>query len=220
MKRIDIDGYIGGEINNPLNISKKLNESKGEDIIVFINSQGGSFFDGISIYHKLRTYSGNVTTVIGGMCASAGSIIQMAGQKRYALKGSIYQCHMPSTISIGNSKDLLKDTENLQLLNNVLMEIYQDEFKGSKEDLEELLFQDKLISIEDAIDKGFIHKRISANEIKALFKEDENKEEKEDIKNSTNRDIANDNSISNNIDIDEKENTKTLWEILKGEKHE
>ncbi len=188
MKRIDIKGDIvpeGYDGVTTIQVSQKLNEAKGEDIIVFINSRGGDFFSGVSIYNQLKTYSGNVITVIDGLSASAGSIISMAGDKRYAMKGATYLCHMPSTIAWGDSKVMLKAQQELEILNNSLMEIYEDSFTGTREELKELLFEDKFIAIQEAIDKGFLDGIITPDEVKELFIKDDKNKVQNSIDNET-----------------------------------
>ena len=219
MKRIDLKGYITNEVGdgvNPILVLQKLNDAKGEDIIVFINSYGGDLAGGISIYNELRTYSGKVITVVDGVSASAGSVISMAGEERYAMTGANYLCHMPMSFTYGNSKDLEKSINDLKIFEEGLLDIYEESFTGSREELRELLFEDKFMSIEDVIKKGFLDGYISPEEVKSLFKSDEKDNEDETDKNVK----ANNNSVivtnEKNVDVEEDkdlENTECNKEI-------
>ncbi|MEM5660863.1 ATP-dependent Clp protease proteolytic subunit [Bacillus cereus] len=70
---------VGGK--NPFQanaIKRKLNNVKEGDIHLYINSFGGSVFDGISIYNQLKRHSSKVIVHVDGIAAS--SIINCNGR--------------------------------------------------------------------------------------------------------------------------------------------
>ena len=77
-------------------------------ITVFINSPGGSADAGFAIYDLLRFIKPPVTTVVTGLCASAGILIHLAGEKkrRFCLPESRFMIHQPSTMGRGTASDL------------------------------------------------------------------------------------------------------------------
>jgi ATP-dependent Clp protease protease subunit len=77
-------------------------------ITVFINSPGGSADAGFAIYDLLRFIKPPVTTVVNGLCASAGILIHLAADKkrRYCLAESRFMIHQPSTMGRGTASDL------------------------------------------------------------------------------------------------------------------
>ena len=57
----------------PKDITDKLNEANGEDIVLNINSNGGAAVAGFEIYTLLKSYEGKVTARIVGAAMSAAS---------------------------------------------------------------------------------------------------------------------------------------------------
>lgn len=64
-----------------------LNSVDDSDISMYINSPGGSVYDGLSIIDTMNYIDCDVSTVGAGMAASMGAILLASGEKgkRYAL---------------------------------------------------------------------------------------------------------------------------------------
>jgi len=68
-----------------------------KDIIMYINSPGGSISSGMAVYDTMQMISNDVVTVCVGMAASMGSMLLAAGTKgkRFALPHSEVMIHQP-----------------------------------------------------------------------------------------------------------------------------
>lgn len=77
-------------------------------VTVFINSPGGSADSGFAIYDILRFAAPPIRTIVNGLCASAGILIQLAGEngQRFSLPESRFMIHQPSTAGQGTASDL------------------------------------------------------------------------------------------------------------------
>lgn len=77
-------------------------------ITVLINSPGGSADSGFAIYDVLRFVTPPIRTVVNGLCASAGILVQLAGDPgmRFTLPQSRFMIHQPSTTGQGTASDL------------------------------------------------------------------------------------------------------------------
>ena len=77
-------------------------------IQVLINSPGGSADSGFAIYDMLRFVKPPVHTIVNGLCASAGILVHLAGDKghRHSLPESRFMIHQPSTAGRGTASDL------------------------------------------------------------------------------------------------------------------
>ncbi len=77
-------------------------------VTVFINSPGGSADSGFAIYDMLKFVAPPIRTVVNGLCASAGILIHLAGDKgsRFSLPESRFMIHQPSTAGQGTASDL------------------------------------------------------------------------------------------------------------------
>ena len=88
------DGLSNTVIAQLLYLEKK---DPDKDIIMYINSPGGSISAGMAIYDTMQFVSCDIQTICIGMAASMGSILLMAGTKgkRCALPNSEVLIHQP-----------------------------------------------------------------------------------------------------------------------------
>jgi ATP-dependent Clp protease protease subunit len=72
-------------------------EDPDKDIVVYINSPGGSVTSGLAIYDTMQFVKPDVVTVCIGMCASAAALLLASGAagKRWALPNSEILIHQP-----------------------------------------------------------------------------------------------------------------------------
>ena len=54
----------------PDSVKNFLDEHKGKDLNIYVNSNGGSVFAGIAIYNMLKRHNGHKTVYIDGLAAS------------------------------------------------------------------------------------------------------------------------------------------------------
>lgn len=98
----DIDDDVANVVQLLLLYFEKVN-SKG-DVILFIDSNGGSVYSGLGIYDTMQFVSYDVTTVCIGMAASMASVLLCSGTKgkRYAYPSSRIMIHSP--VGIGENE--------------------------------------------------------------------------------------------------------------------
>ena len=72
-------------------------EEPGEDISLYINSPGGSVYDGLGIYDTMQFITSDVKTICTSMAASMGAVLLTAGAKgkRFSLPNSTIMVHQP-----------------------------------------------------------------------------------------------------------------------------
>ncbi len=83
-------------------------EQPDKDISLYINSPGGSVYDGLAIYDTMRFIRPEVSTLCTGFAASMGTFLLAAGQhgKRHALPNARIMIHQPSGGSQGTAADI------------------------------------------------------------------------------------------------------------------
>lgn len=122
------------------NALKELGSVK--DLLVRVNSYGGSVFAGLAIVSMIDTAkkSGmNVTARIEGIGASMGSVIPQAAGKVVMANNSMMMIHKPSTIAWGNADALLDTAEMLDKAESQLIALYKRRFTGTDDELKELI---------------------------------------------------------------------------------
>ena len=103
---IDSESFWGDEIT-PQSFRDELYAEDG-DITLWLNSPGGNVFAAAEIYTMIRDYPHRVTIKIASIAASAASVIAMAGNTVQMSPTALLFVHDPSTIAMGNAKDMEK----------------------------------------------------------------------------------------------------------------
>ena len=99
--------------------------SLGErDVIVSINSPGGDFFEGVSIYNLLRMHPAKVTVQVTGLAASAASIIAMAGDDIQIAESGFLMIHNSWSVVMGNRHDLRAAIDILEPFDEAMVGVY------------------------------------------------------------------------------------------------
>lgn len=82
-------------------------EDSKKDIKLYINSPGGSVYDGMAIYDTIQFISPDVQTIGIGLQASMGAFLLSSGTKgkRFALPNSRIMIHQPSSGTQGKITD-------------------------------------------------------------------------------------------------------------------
>jgi len=134
----------------------QLEAAAGQDVEVHISSAGGSAFDAIAIYDLLKKYTGNVTTYIDALAASAASIVAMGGKTIVMSKYALLMIHKPMVDTGGNSDELLKDVQMLNVVQSRLAQIYMDKTGLDIANINTLINSVTWLTADQALDLGFI----------------------------------------------------------------
>lgn len=101
-----IDDNIANIITAQLLFLESADPSK--DIVMYINSPGGSVYAGLGIYDTMQYVRPDIATICTGLAASMGAVLLAAGQekKRAALPHSRIMIHQPLGGSQGQASDM------------------------------------------------------------------------------------------------------------------
>ncbi len=194
---IEIYDQIGkdwwtGEGVTPKGFSEELKEIKNVSTLeLHVNSPGGSFFDGMTIYNMLKKHKAtNKIAYVDGLAASAASFIVLAMDKVVIPKNAFMMIHRASTCVCGNVNDLLDVIDFLKKVDNSIVNIYQEKTGISKEKIEQLLDSETWLTGEEAVEKGFADELEEAVDVAACAKGFDFKNYKnvpEQVKNKKNK---------------------------------
>ncbi len=136
---------------------------------IYLNSLGGSVFQGQAIYSILKRHSAHKNVYIDGIAASIASVIAMAGDTISMPKNAMVMIHNPWTFVMGNSADLRKEADALDKIRESMIVAYMDKIqdKTSEEQLAELLDAETWLSAQDCFDRGFCDEILDVKEIAA-----------------------------------------------------
>ena len=168
MKRINVKGTIISndvqwiydlfdiEATSPNSILNGLESANGEDVEVVINSGGGDVFAGSEIYTELKSYSGNVTTKIVGIAASAASVIAMAGKRVQISPTAQIMIHNVSSRAGGDYRDMQHEADVLKNYNKSIASAYILKSGMKEEELLELMNQETWFNAQQALENKFV----------------------------------------------------------------
>ena len=150
---IDEESFWGDEIT-PQAFRSDLEAEEG-DITVWINSPGGNVFAAAEIYTMLKDYKGSVKVRIASIAASAASVIAMAGDHVGMSPTALLMIHDPSTIAVGNTKDMEKAIETLNEVKESIINAYAAKSGQRRSKIAELMSNETWMNAKKALDMGF-----------------------------------------------------------------
>lgn len=117
-----VDDFIANIITAQLLFLESTDPKK--DVLLYINSPGGSVTAGLGIYDTMQYIKPDVATICTGIAASMGAVLLAGGakEKRSALQHSRVMIHQPSGGMQGQSKDM---EISLKLILSMKEELYQ-----------------------------------------------------------------------------------------------
>ena len=158
--------FISGEINDQtanLAIAQLLyleGKDSSKDIMMYINSPGGSVSAGLAIYDTMNYIRCDVSTICVGMAASMGAFLLAAGAKgkRCALPNSEIMIHQPLGGFQGQASDIAIHAGHILKTKKLLNRILSSNTGKSIEEVEKDTDRDNFLSAKEALEYGIIDK--------------------------------------------------------------
>lgn len=134
-----------------------------KDIMLYINSPGGSVTSGFAIYDTMQHVKCDVQTICVGMAASMGAFLLAAGAKgkRFALPNSEIMIHQPLGGTRGQATDIKIHTEWLLKIKHKINTILSERTGQPLEKIERDVERDFFMSAEDAKAYGLVDEVMS-----------------------------------------------------------
>ena len=150
---IDSESFWGDEIT-PKAFRDDLYAEEG-DITLWVNSPGGNVFAAAEIYTMLRDYPGSVTVRIASIAASAASVVAMAGNLVQISPTGMLMVHDPSTIAMGNARDMEKAITTLNEVKESIINAYAFKTGLSRNRISKLMSDETWLNAKKAVELGF-----------------------------------------------------------------
>ena len=138
-------------------------EDPERDINLYINSPGGSVYDGMAIYDTMQFINNDVSTIAMGMAASMGQLLLCAGTqgKRYALPHARIMMHQPSGGIGGTASDVAILAEQMLYTKKMFQDRVSHHTGRSLEEIEADSDRDRWFTAKEAMEYGFIDQVIT-----------------------------------------------------------
>lgn len=141
-----------GEVNS----AKTLN--------IYVNSVGGSVFEGVAIYQELRRFKGKKIIHIDAIAASIASIIAMAGDEICMGYNAQMMIHDPEGMAWGREADLRAYADILKGTKETLVDTYVARTKLPRATISAWMSAETWMNADTCMKHGFCDRKVSGNE--------------------------------------------------------
>ena len=156
--------FLNGEINDQtanLVIAQLIyleGKDPDKDIMMYINSPGGSVVSGMAIYDTMYYIKCDVSTICVGLAASMAAILLSSGAKgkRIALPHSEVMIHQPLGGFSGQASDIKIHAEHMMKTKKLINKILSENTGMPIETIEKDTDRDNFMSAEEAKKYGLI----------------------------------------------------------------
>ena len=156
--------FLGGEIDDVsanLVVAQMLfleMEDPDQDIMLYINSPGGSTSAGMAIYDTMHYVKCEVSTVCVGMAASMGAFLLASGAKgkRKALPNAEIMIHQPLGGARGQATDIAIQAEQILRIKRKMNELLAKHTGKPLKTIEKDVERDYYMNAEEALKYGII----------------------------------------------------------------
>ena len=151
-----IDDTVANDVMAQLLTLESMDPDR--DIMMYINSPGGSFTALTAIYDTMQFVRPDVMTICLGQAASAAAVLLAGGTagKRYALEHSRILIHQPYSEGGGQGSDIEIQAKEVLRMRELLEIMLSKHSKKSKEEIAKDIERDKILTSEEAVEYGLI----------------------------------------------------------------
>lgn len=150
-------GVIGGYYANVQQFLADLQNAGAVDkITVYLNTVGGSFYDGLPIYNTLKQHKAHVTVKVMGYALSMGSVIMLAANVVEAAENSLIMMHRAQGGVWGDADDMTHAAQILQKHEQAVLPEYMRRMGKSEQEVKALLQAETWFNAADAKAAGLV----------------------------------------------------------------
>jgi ATP-dependent Clp protease protease subunit len=155
---VQVDDASADDIMAQLLVLESMDPDR--DIMMYINSPGGSFTAMTAIYDTMQYIRPQIQTVVLGQAASAAAVIAAAGTpgRRLALPNARILIHQPAMGEAGHGQasDIEIQAQEIMRMRTWLEETLSNHSNRSIEQVNRDIDRDKILSAEEAMEYGLI----------------------------------------------------------------
>jgi len=161
-----IDDTVANDVMAQLLTLESMDPDR--DIMIYINSPGGSFTALTAIYDTMQFVRPDVMTICLGQAASAAAVLLAGGAKgkRYALEHSRILIHQPSSEGGGQASDIEIQAREVMRMRTLLEELIARHSTRSPEQIAQDIERDKILTSAEAVEYGLIDQVLASRKAK------------------------------------------------------
>jgi len=161
-----IDDTVANDVMAQLLTLESMDPDR--DIMMYINSPGGSFTALTAIYDTMQFVRPDVMTICLGQAASAAAVLLAGGAagKRYALEHARILIHQPYSEGGGQGSDIEIQAKEILRMRTLLEEMLAKHSKKSQSDIAKDIERDKILTSAEAVEYGLIDQVLATRKAK------------------------------------------------------
>lgn len=151
-----IDDTVANDVMAQLLTLESMDPDR--DIMMYINSPGGSFTALTAIYDTMQFVRPDVMTICLGQAASAAAVLLAGGAKgkRMALEHARVLIHQPYSEGQGQGSDIEIQAREILRMRSLLEEMLAKHSNKSVEEISKDIERDKILTAAEAVEYGII----------------------------------------------------------------
>ena len=147
-------GWIG-MIDAPAIVDALREIGDTAEILVRLNSPGGSVFEAAAIYNHLSESAAKIRIRIDGVAASAASVIAMVGDEIEIAANAMIMIHEAWTIAVGNKAEIARTVTLLEKVDGTMVETYVARTGNTAEQINEWVAAETWFTADESVEHGF-----------------------------------------------------------------
>ena len=161
-----IDDTVANDVMAQLLTLESMDPDR--DIMMYINSPGGSFTALTAIYDTMQFVRPDIMTICLGQAASAAAILLAGGTKgkRMALPNSRILIHQPYSEGGGQASDIELQAKEILRMRDLLEIMLEKHSTKSKEQISADIERDKILTAQEAVEYGLIDQVLTSRKAK------------------------------------------------------
>lgn len=136
---------------------------------IYVNSPGGSVFEGMAIYNQLMRYPGKKNFHIDGIAASIASVIVMSGDTIEIAENASMMIHSASGAAMGTADDMVKYADSLRMIDTQILDTYTARSGGGRAAIEKLVKAETWLTGKEALALGMVTSVTASKTVDAKF---------------------------------------------------
>ncbi|HEY4898452.1 MAG TPA: ATP-dependent Clp protease proteolytic subunit [Candidatus Nanopelagicaceae bacterium] len=151
-----IDDTVANDVMAQLLTLESMDPDR--DIMMYINSPGGSFTALTAIYDTMQFVRPDVMTICLGQAASAAAVLLAGGAKgkRMALENARILIHQPYSEGGGQASDIEIQAAEIMRMRSLLEKMLAKDSNKTVEEVSKDIERDKILTAEEAVAYGII----------------------------------------------------------------
>ena len=161
-----IDDTVANDVMAQLLTLESMDPDR--DIMMYINSPGGSFTALTAIYDTMQFVRPDVMTICLGQASSAAAVLLAGGAKgkRMALEHSRILIHQPYSEGGGQATDIEIQAREIMRMRSLLEELIARHSTRSPEQISQDIERDKILTAQEAVEYGLIDQVLATRKAK------------------------------------------------------